>query len=164
MNLYQVPKAYEAWLAAVEEAEGELSPELEEMLEEIEGTILDKADGVCALIRNATAEAEMCRVESARFATRGRQAANQADRLKALLMRAMVAYGVDRVDAQRFKVAIRKASTPSIRWKYPLEDLPGWAKRYKLELDGTKAQQEYKQSGSLPDGFTVDYSEYLAIE
>ncbi len=163
LSLYQIPRAYEAWEYAVEERGGEVTPLLEQELVEIEDSLEDRGEVFCRMIKNAQAEEAMCREEARRFADRARIAANRMERLKAILLAGMKATGTPKLAAGKFTVAIREAGTPSIRWLGELGDLPEIFRKQKIELDGAMAQQAYK-AGNKMDGFSVEFTEYLAIK
>lgn len=162
MNLYTVPAEYQAWLLAVEDSDGEVTPALAARLDAIEGTLAEKADAVCALIRGARAEAATCRTEAAWWARKARVAEGRADRLRDLLLRAMAALSVPEVRGRRFTVVVRPAAVPRIRWAGEGE-IPEWCRKVTVELDARKAREGYLRGGAPMEGFAVDYPEYLTI-
>ncbi len=162
LTLYEIPGYYAVWALEVEDNDGELTPELEAQLAEIEDSLASKGEAVCFLIRNASMEAEACREEAARWTARARVAENRAGRLKSFLMAAMKAVGVDKLAAGNFKVARRVNTVPSIRWLGAPEEIPVGYQRVKIELDGSAAQQAWK-AGALMDGFSVEHADVVTI-
>ncbi len=162
MTLYAIPGYYAVWALEVEDNDGELTPELEAQLDEIQDSLANKGEAVCYLVRNATMEAEACREEAARWAARARVAENRAGRLKSFLATAMKAMGVDKLAAGNFKVGRRVNTVPSIRWLGAPEEIPAGYQRVKIELDGTVAQRAYK-AGADMTGFSVEHADVLTI-
>jgi uncharacterized protein (DUF885 family) len=163
MNLYEIRGYYAVWALEVEDNDGELTPELEAQLDEINDTLDKKGEAVCFLVRNAAMEADACREEAARWTARARVAENRSGRLKTFLATAMKAVGVDRLAAGKFKVARRVNTVPSIRWMGSPEEIPEGYRRIKVELDGTIAQQAYKAGADMA-GFSVEFADILTIK
>lgn len=161
LKLYQLPAALAELDALIDALDGELPEDLEARLDALELNLEEKADAVCALARQAEAEAAFFADELARLDGRRRAAAGRAAGLKAYLHRTLTALGRDRVETPRFRARVQKNGTPSVRWAGP-GDVPDGFARVTVELDGRAALAAHK-AGTLPEGFTVEYGTHLRI-
>jgi hypothetical protein len=164
MKLYELPGIYATIDQQLDESGGEITPEIQQQLDEADAALEDKVDRIAALIRNATAEEEACKAEAAHFRDRAQAAANKADSLKAYLQHNLEAIGRDRVQGQRFKVGVYQNSVPSIRWTRMPEDAPLQFQRVKVEVDGQAAQRWLKEGKELPSGFLVERGSHVRIK
>ncbi|MGE4197650.1 MAG: siphovirus Gp157 family protein [Phycisphaerales bacterium] len=161
MKLYQYPAVFAVIDAALEESEGELTPDLEHLIDEMELGFTDKVGGCAALIRGAKAEADALGTEIDRLTKRKRHALALAERLERYVQVNLEKSGRDRVDAGLFRVRIQENAVPTIRWVSD-KPIPDEFARTEVKLDGTKAQQAWKK-GVLPDGFEVVLGRHLRI-
>ena len=92
------------------ESGGEWTPEVEELFAEVEGSLESKCDAYAALIREWELDAEKWKAEEARCAAHRRARENAAARLKARLVGVLIAIGRDKVEGERFKVAVQRSA------------------------------------------------------
>lgn len=156
------------WL---EEAEGEQTPELEQLMAELEQKTDEKIVNVALYIREQLATAVAIEDEIDRLAARAKARKNAADRLKRYLEAWMVRLEKAKIVDARCTVALQKNS-PSVKGELPVEILAGLYRgadgivRYKpatYELDRRAALELHKRGGELPDGLTVEQSSSLRI-
>lgn len=105
------------------ESGGEWTPEVEALVAEMEGNLEAKVDGYAALIREWEADAEKWKAEEQRVAAHRKARENAAAALKARLCDAMVTLGREKVETDRFKVAVQRAA-PSVVVLVEPEALP----------------------------------------
>lgn len=106
MKLYEIPKAYEEVADLLTENGGELTPEIEERLAALDGTLEEKVDAICRIIveKRAFARARhafgMEQVGQAAVLDRG------AARLEDYLLGNLVTLGRDFVETRTAQVAV----------------------------------------------------------
>lgn len=162
LRLYELPAAFAAIDLALEDLGGELTPELEAELDRLEGTLEDKTDAICAMVRERTARGEVLAAEGKRFAERAQVERNAADRLKDYLLRTLQSLGRDRVEGQRFKARIQRNGMPSIRWAGSGE-IPEPFRQVTVSLDYDMARAAWK-ADQLPQGFEASVGSHLRIQ
>ncbi len=162
MNLYEIPYQHAAWLAEVEAAQGELTPEAEAAFAAIQGSLEERAGAACHAIRNLQAQAEMLRRESGVLAAKAQAVEKRARTVKELLLRAMKGVGLDGVHAGPWRISIRRAPYPRFTWSGN-DEMPSWASRTLVEMDPLKVREAWKFGASL-EGFRVDHTEFLHID
>lgn len=162
MRLYELTDELAAIDAAIDEANGELSPELEAALDAIKGEIGAKVDGIAAIMRSADADAKVYREEARLFAEKAQAAERKKERLSGYVKRCLESANCTSVQGRRFTVRIQKNAAPSIRWPGAIEALPAHLKREIVEVDG-KAVQNAHRLNALPAGFVVEYGTHVRI-
>lgn len=114
MKLYEIAEAreiLETWLA---ESEGELTPELEQMLNELDGKEDEKIERVGLFIRERSAEAKAVREERDRLDALMRRDERAVESLKGYLKAQMERLGKTKVNGLLATVAIQANSQPSV--------------------------------------------------
>lgn len=107
MKLYEAVEALaisESWL---EEAGGELTPEVEALLEAAEGDLHDKIEQVALKVRSLEVEAEAIKSEADRLLSRAKSRSTGAASLKEYLRRQMEAAQTDKVVGKLCTVALQ---------------------------------------------------------
>lgn len=159
----------ESWL---EEAGGELTPEIESILDTAEGDLKEKVERVALKVRQLDGMAKAIGEEAERLYARSKARANAAKSLKAYLERCLEAAGLSRVDGLLVTVAMQ-TNPPSLtvpescdlRALYEagalgIELVPESFKVNKRDvLDRVKQDGE----GILPSGWTVTRTTSLRI-
>ncbi len=171
--LYELADAraiLEAWLA---ETEGELTPELEQLLDELQGKSSEKIERVALFIREQLATATAIEEEVKRLGIRVAVKRRAADSLKAYLRAQMERLGMTKVDGLLCTVAIQKNSAPAIRTA--LEgpalyaalgpDQPFVRRREVVEysIDREQILAAWKAQQQLPPVFTVEQGTHIRI-
>lgn len=159
------------WLEEHEEdiraAGGEIPPELDELMEKVEGDLKTKVERTALTIENLKANAAAAKIQADRLAKRAKSFERQAASLSDYLHHQMRRAGVDRVETPTVTVRIQRASRPSIR---PVGEIPEEFQRVKVEFDGTKAYNHLKpllgkgcdDVGEI-DGLRFEYSHGIRI-
>lgn len=153
------------WIAigdALEESGGELTELVEHRLAQLDGSITNKTQGIICLVRQFEADAAVAEAEAIRLRDLANERTNRAKSLKAYLLREMSAMDRKKIETPLGNVTICKNSRPSIRWVGLV--IPEEYQRVKVELDGTKAYEDWKTFGELPEGFEVVTGEHLRLK
>jgi len=161
-HLYEIVDEYQAVIQAVEEAEGELSPELIAQLDAIPGAFKEKAERGALYLRNLQTLAEGAKAEADRLNALATSRGNAVDRLKAYLKQNMERMGETAIVTPLVKLRIQKNSRPAIAWPDG-QPIPTDYQRVSVSLDGTKAYDAQK-AGTLPEGFVVTLGTHLRIQ
>lgn len=140
---------------ALEEAGGELPPELEELLDQVEGDVRQKVERTGLVVLNLLANVKEIKAERDRLKALAAGYERQANSLKEYLKVQLQRLGETRVDGARCKVRVQRASRPAITAP---EGVPPDFQRVRIELDGTKAYEHVKPllEKDGPDSFDVD--------
>lgn len=127
LKLYEAGAELEAAFELLAEAEGEMTPEIEELLNEAVGNFDEKAERVALAVREyqTTAAAEKAQADAiaqlavAPHIARAKSAERSADSLKAYLLRELTKAGGEqgprKIEGKRVKIRVQKNSQPSVR-------------------------------------------------
>lgn len=108
LHLYQITDALHAIEETLLENGGELTPELEEALNAMEGALEAKVDGIAGLVQHLARMSEAAKAEEKRLADLAKSRANAAARLKEYLLRELSDLERDKVETGRFRVSVQK--------------------------------------------------------
>ncbi len=161
MNLYEIANEYRIIDQSIDVAGGELTPEIEKALTELDATLADKVDGIGVVITESIAKGDAYTDEAERLKGRAKTAYAKAEGLRSYLLRALTHAGKKNASGALFSVSRQLASRPAIRWSAQAP-IPRSFVRIREELDSEKAFDAYK-AGGLPDGFTVERKEFVTI-
>lgn len=169
VTLYEIADARDIldnWLL---ETGGELTPELEQMLAELDASAKDKIERVALYIREQKSLAEAAKQERDRLAGIASARLKAAESLTGYLRREMDRLGKDRVEGVLVTVALQK-NPPSVKGElsqFDLADLyekwrvgeaPAFVKQipesYTLDRDAVKAAAKAGQP--IPAGLSVE--------
>jgi hypothetical protein len=163
LKLYELPDAIREVEAAIIEAEGEITDEIADRLDHLEGEFERKAEYLALLSREAKAEAAAVKQEEDRLKARRTAAENRERRIKDYLHACMLRLGVSKVDGDRAKVAIQKNGRPSITWMGEEDQVPDAFRRVSVSVDGTAAYNAWKSGAELPEGFRVEVGTHVRV-
>lgn len=157
MNLYEISQDYAAIIAAVEEAEGELTPELEAAMAANGEDFAAKIENYLKAIRNYEADAAACKEEAARFKAKEERAKKTADRLKESVLAAMQQRGIQKQDFGNLTAAVRKTERVVVDDDL-IASLPDDFKRVKttIEPDKTALKTALKAGVTIEGAQLVD--------
>jgi hypothetical protein len=148
---------------AITDNGGEITPETEAKLDELEATFFEKVTRIALLVRERKLDGEKAKAEEARLAGIRKAHERTAKELLAYLERCMAAAGVDRVDTIRARVRRYLNSSPSIRWTRSLDDLPASYSRVTIAPDIDAVREDMKAGAGLPDGFVAEHGHHVRI-
>lgn len=150
MKLYEITNArdvLDTWLA---ESEGEMTPELEAMLNELDGQADEKIERVALYVRERLANAEAVKVEQQRLLGIQKREEKAAESLKAYLKRQMEALGKTKVNGLLATIAIQKNSQPSMTHVLTGDAL---ALHFAGLIENSKVEQFVRE---IPVSYTID--------
>ena len=162
MHLYEIADEWRVIDQAIDDMDGEITPEIEARMDELAEALPETVDAIAKLIRERTAAAAVYAAEAKRLADKAKACQSTVERLKAYLHHHLEAIGLDGVNGTLFKVSIVKNSRPSIKWPGRPESIPDAFRRVSVDLDGPAAYAAWK-SGTLPDGFDVAHGSHPRI-
>jgi uncharacterized Zn ribbon protein len=105
-TLNEIVEDFRRVLHCIDDAEGELTPELEQSLTEAEGELSTKVDRCLWVAREAEAQAEVYAERAKALADRAAVLKGQAKRLEKYVHGAMLTLGVKRVETPNFVATI----------------------------------------------------------
>ena len=169
LRLYDLPDAIRALEERIIEAEGEITPEIEQELDHYGEEFERKAEYLALLSREAKAEAAAVKQEEARLKARRTAAENREKRIKNYLHVCMTRMGVPKIEGDRVKLRIQANTRPSIEWVGDEKAIPDAYKRVTVTVDSAaaydtwKATPENERHRALPEGFRVEFGDHVRI-
>lgn len=152
LRLYEAVDAYQTvldWLEENEEAiraaGGEIPPELDALMEQVEGDLTEKVKRTALVVQNLKANAAAAQSEADRLARTAKTYERQAEGLTAYLHYELTRANVPRVETDLIKVRVQRASRPSVR--YVGEEIPEPFQKVipeQVVFDGTAAYEHLK--------------------
>lgn len=139
------------------ESGGELTPEIEELLEQAAGQWADKVERVALKVRELEATAKAVKEEADRLAARVKALENGARSLKGYLQQQLNAIEVREVKRPLVTVRLQN-SPPAARCAVPVEALPPELVRVipeRREFDARAALAAHKAGAALPAGVEI---------
>ena len=150
--------------ALLEESGGELTEEIEQALDQVEGQFYDKAEKIGAYILALVAHEATAKAEAQRLRDLTKVRTNKVTRLKTYLKFMLESTGRDKVETATFRIGLCQNSQPTIRWQGPSAEIPETFRITDYRVDGAKAQAYLKEHSKLPDGFDVELGSHVRIK
>lgn len=141
-----------ALLDEIVDVNGELTPELEARLAQLDGDFSAKLAACATFVRNLTAEAEKHQAEADRQQALATARLNSATSLKAYMHRCMVAAGSVRVEG----VARLQKKPASVVVAVEPATLPVAFQRITIEANKIALRAAWERGERLPDGVSID--------
>lgn len=185
MTMYEINKAFRQLADDLEEAGGEFTPELLERAAKLEGDLTAKAKAYVAVIDEKRRSAEARAATANRLFKLATAEKNTADRIERYLLETLIEQGVEKLDVEIAKLAVRDSSTPSIEWKGdgpipvefqkppepPQKDGAKLLEAYRIRAKFMKLDEKQKEAlraigkepPPLPTGFQVKIAKWLSI-
>mgnify|MGYP003135396773 FL=1 len=173
MNLYELTSAYQHLLKLIDEGE-----DYNAALDEIRGTIEEKAENYAKVIRTLEAERDAYGEEADRFLAKKQARSNDIDRIKAHLIAGMETVGITNVKGKVHTVALQ-ASPPSVEvWdeervphslikaslNVPYSELPAeLAEQATRSVNKKAAIEAWKETGQTADGLSINVNNHIRI-
>lgn len=143
---------------------GELTPELGERLDAMEGAFEEKAERIALYVRECEANAIAAQVEADRLAAIAESFGRKAQGMKDYLLFSMRRTGHAKITTPRVKIWEQKNGRPSIKCILAPSLMPAaFVKHPPAVVDTELAYQEWKQGNPLPEGFVVEQGSHLRI-
>lgn len=114
LTLYELTSEHHLIMDAIEEAGGEITPEIEAMLAINEGNFLTKAEGYAEIIAKYTLLAENAKTRKAQCERVQRVAENAVKRMKERIAQAMEEYNLPKVEIGMHKLSFRTSKAVEI--------------------------------------------------
>lgn len=158
MKLFDLTSAYQNLLDLA--AEGE---DFEAALDELRGTIEEKAESYAFVIKTLEAEADAINEEAKKLLAKAQYRINAAKRLKDHLQTGLEAAGIDKVKGNIYTVALQN-SPPSVEVIDMVKVSMAWKVEHITESVDKKAViQAWQDGGYDLDGLTVKQGKHLRI-
>jgi len=163
-TLLQIGDELETILAIIEDADGELPPELDTWFETVQSDLETKADGFAALCREVKLRAAVRREESERLAKLAQAGDNLERRLKDRLKEFMEYHAIPRIDTARFRINVqRNGGVQGVRVDVPAEQLPAAYQRHKVEPDTDAIRKALLAGQDVPGAELMERGTHLRI-
>jgi hypothetical protein len=114
LSLYDLTSEHHLIMDAIEEAGGEITPEIEAMLAINEENFLTKAEGYAEIIAKYTILAENAKARKAKCERVQRVAENAVKRMKERIAQAMEEYNLPKVEVGMHKLSFRTSQAVEI--------------------------------------------------
>lgn len=163
MKLYELTDAYRVLQDRLLEAEGVLTPELEQELAQLDEDLDRKVENVALVVRELEAEAAGVAEEVERLERMKAARDHAAKRLKDYLKVQLTLAGRPKVAGKLVTVQVVKNGVPAITWLGTDEEIPEPFRRVRVELNGQAVRDEYRRTGQVPPGFEVSHGTHLRI-
>jgi hypothetical protein len=177
IKLYELAAARDILDEFLAETEGEVTPELQQLLDELEGDTKEKIERVALYIREQLALAGAVKVEEDRLAARRKSLERAADGLKAYLKMQMERIGAPKVTGLLCTVALQN-NPPAVRCALTSDELlahfVGAVTDSRLEqfvrevpasyrLDSRAVLDAFKAGHPIPTEVTIEQGTHLRI-
>ena len=164
MRLHEIVEQYQEVEAELINSGGEITEEIQALLDSIDDNLESKAANYIRIIKNFEHMAQGLKEEAARLQARRKVHENAAERLKGALLYALKATGQRSIETNLGRVTAMRASTPKYVLNVDLEDLPEEFVRTKSEVDMAAIREAIKDGMDLSDLVTEEErTEYLRI-
>ena len=162
-KLWELGGELEQILALVADAGGEITPDIEKMLDERQGAFYENAEGVLLYICMERAKEAAAKQEEDRVAAIRRSHGRAADSAARYLQAQMERTGQTRIGTSKVRACVQRNGQPSIRWPGSLESLPEAYRRVTVAPDLARVREDLSAGAEIPDGFVVEYGSHLRI-
>jgi len=172
LKLYEIVEARDILDKWLEESEGELTPEIEALLDHLDGKADEKIERVGLYIRERLAQAKAVKEERDRLDALAKREERAADSLKSYLKRCLEALGKTKVHGLLATVAIQQNSQPSVTTAltatelYALDEARPYVRRVETvlySLDREAVLAAWKRHEPLPETISVDLGSHVRI-
>ena len=154
-TLYNISTELSAILAAIEEAGGEITPEIEEALAISEGQFTTKSEEYGHAILNLEAMAAAAKAEKERLANLQKFYDTTVERLRTAMIAAMKATGKEKVETPTMRLSLRHTTATEVD---DIALLPSEFKTTKVEevADKTAIKKAIQSGEDVPGAHLVD--------
>ena len=170
VKLYELSEARDILDEFLAETEGEVTPELQQLLDELDGKIEEKIERVALYVREQLATATAIDEEVKRLSARKRARERAAEGLKAYLKSQMERLDKKKVEGLLCTVALQN-NPPSVRGDVDTGDrdvVGAWRRFIRLiperfELDRRVVLEAHKTGEPIPPGLSIEQTTSLRI-
>lgn len=164
LHLYEVVEQLVRIGDELAEGGGEITPEIEGKLRDLEGTFEEKVERILLYAQNLKASSEAAAKESDRLAILARGRASIAGRLKDYVKAQMEQLGRPKIETARIVARIQKNSRPVVSYTGELAELPPGFIRTVIAFNAEAAYEVFKAGGPLPAGVSVVQGTHLRVQ
>ena len=107
-SLYELTAEWRDILDDIDLADGEITDDIEERLDELRGPLNEKAERYCQVMREWELRADMFRQEEQRLARKRKTLENNRERLRRRLLESLTAIGLPNIEAGSFSVRVNE--------------------------------------------------------
>lgn len=159
ISLYDLTSEHRLICDAIEEAGGEITPEIEAMLAINEENFLTKAEGYAEIIAKYTILAENAKTRKAQCERVQKIAENTVKRMKERIAQAMEEYGLQKVECGLHKFCLRSSQVVEITDEVAI---PNHYKKVEVSVD-KKALRADLMTGVVIEGAELKENKSLQI-
>lgn len=159
MKLYEIDEAYQAWQEKVMEAEGEVTPELMEELNQIQENGDEKLESYAIVVKSLLSDSAAINAEKKRLEEREKRAKLAAERVKGYADHLMHLLGKDTFKTARAAITYRKSESINITDETAI---PEQYFRVKREVSKTDIKAALK-NGEAIDGVELVENQNIQI-
>jgi hypothetical protein len=165
VKLYEIPLVWSSIELALEEAAGEVTPELETRIKVLLDGGADKLEAAMKVCRSLEAQAEAAKIEAQRLQGRAKSFDNQVEKLRALMLPALQTLGGKvKTPLFSFFTTTRKNVLFDIKPGFEIFELPP---RFYRAADPELNKAELKKAEAagevLPEGLSVVKTESVSM-
>ena len=162
-SLWAITDELEEVTAEIMESGGEITPEIEQKLDALEGSFLQKVENIALRVRELVVMADAAKAEKARLTAIEKAYRGAATGLKTYLLANLERKGQDYVQTPKARVRRTRNSQPTIRWTGPQFMIPEGYRRMKIELDNATVREDLEVGRTPPEGVEVEYGHHVRI-
>lgn len=143
MTIFELGATEQLLAAMLEESGGELTPQIEEMMNDNDQQTQEKIDGYAAVIREFQYRAECLKTEAAKMTERAKQSLNAAEKVRQHILLAMNTFKRDKYEGNTVKFFKKKTQS---------------VEADEEEVFGTLGLNDLIEGLNLPDYITVKFA------
>jgi hypothetical protein len=166
MKLYELSDAHRHLMEMLDAHGGELSEDLERVLDALNSSIHGKVESCCRIMAGMEASEVAIGIEAARLRGRMERLAASRERLKEYVRSCMDRGNIQVVDTPLFTVRLQE-SPPSARWTREADQIPVYLQRvvpHRIEFDARLALSLHREGEPLPEGVEVTRRKHVVIK
>ena len=157
MKLFEIPLEWQAIELALEEAAGEITPDLEQRIQALLAGGADKLDQAMCVVRSLEHQVEAAKSEAARLTGRAKSFEGQVERLRSLMLPALQSLG-GKVKTARFSFFTTNRTNVLISLKPGTEIFELPPRFYRVpepEINRTEIKKARAAGEALPEALVI---------
>ena len=159
-TLEQLLSTQKQLIEVVIESGGELTPEIEAMLDSLREDTLQKVDSTTSFLHMLEDAENRFKIEAERFATARRSLSNLQDRIRERIKLTMMQMGANKLEGNMYDFTVRQ-STPALKVDNA-ERVPSDFQIVTIDIDRGKIKDALKK-GEIAEGCRLEHGLTLSI-